>query len=541
LTYDEREFLKQIASRLDHLCRIFSRKGFVLDWSVDNKKTLKSSCEKFTFTINGAPIFNFDVDFGHFEFKCLFINKNDWRRDINSRAEGLLQSFYSKEKPSSLFLNTNMQEHVPTTIDFWRTKSTNTSTSPAVTLSLRMLYKLFGDQVDDEYAQRQILKGIDRIWRPSTLSDKNHLSLKHSALAMDFIKTILVEKLEKDGLPTGENPQGNKETLLDAYMFSYEFGIASHQNKLQEFLKTQTPIDKWTLINKSAALGLFKTVKFLVGGKPLVKVEKEDHWDTQYREYLENQKKLNNAILIAVKNGYAGIVEFLLKAGADIESADNRTTLLILAAENGYADVVEILIKAGAKKDVRGRFNKTALTMAARKGHIDIVRILVLAGAQKNLKYGNDDGTPLVMAARGGHVDIIEFLIDNGADQAIDDMDHPALNAAIDNNHKSVVDFFLKKGVEKEIINNSFIYAAATDKMDMVELLISRGVDVNTARKNRETALMGASKYSNLELCRFLVDKGAQKDKKDKNGKTALDYAKERNHNREALIQLLQH
>ena len=70
----------------------------------------------------------------------------------------------------------------------------------------------------------------------------------------------------------------------------------------------------------------------------------------------------------------------------------------------------------------------------------------------------------------------------------------------------------------------------ASDKgnLEAVKLLLDKGAEVNAKNKDGKTALLVAS---NLEVVKLLLDKGADVNVKDKNGGTALREASWRSDN----------
>ena len=59
---------------------------------------------------------------------------------------------------------------------------------------------------------------------------------------------------------------------------------------------------------------------------------------------------------------------------------------------------------------------------------------------------------------------------------------------------------------------------------EIVELLISRGININEKDKNGETALHIAVQYNRKEIAEFLISHGININEKDKNGETCLLY-----------------
>src|SRR5438034_2984011 len=88
-------------------------------------------------------------------------------------------------------------------------------------------------------------------------------------------------------------------------------------------------------------------------------------------------------LLMASRIGNTGMIDTLVKSGADAKSATtNGTTALMLAAASGKADAVGTLLDLGAdvnaKENARG---ETALAFAAAYGRTEAVKILAARGA----------------------------------------------------------------------------------------------------------------------------------------------------------------
>lgn len=70
----------------------------------------------------------------------------------------------------------------------------------------------------------------------------------------------------------------------------------------------------------------------------------------------------------------------------------------------------------------------------------------------------------------------------------------------------------------QEVINNALVYAASSGQIEVVELLLSHGADVNSIPLGfhfRGSALHNAAIHGRTEMCKQLVSAGASKDLED--------------------------
>jgi ankyrin repeat protein len=117
------------------------------------------------------------------------------------------------------------------------------------------------------------------------------------------------------------------------------------------------------------------------------------------------------ALLLALKEGRADVVEALLRASADVHKAvKNGDAPLTMAAS---VPIAKMLIERGAEVNAVNRFGQTALFCAARDSRADVVEALLQAGADvsKDDEYYGD--APLIMAASAP---IVKMLIERGAE-----------------------------------------------------------------------------------------------------------------------------
>jgi ankyrin repeat protein len=113
-------------------------------------------------------------------------------------------------------------------------------------------------------------------------------------------------------------------------------------------------------------------------------------------------------IWTAVERGTVRDVEFFLRAGANVNTTDNRNrlgnTLLHLAAQNNpNVEVLEYLLDRGANINAMNNARNTPLHLAARSNpNVEVVRSLVNSDREADLNVRNLDGrTPWDVADSG--------------------------------------------------------------------------------------------------------------------------------------------
>ncbi len=105
------------------------------------------------------------------------------------------------------------------------------------------------------------------------------------------------------------------------------------------------------------------------------------------------------ALMLASRNGYESIVNFLVTNGALVDQEnDEEKTALHLAAERGHPTVLRLLIEGGANINARNYRGQTALYMAAfsrRSSCSSCVRLLLREGADDRITNGDYGQYPL--------------------------------------------------------------------------------------------------------------------------------------------------
>ena len=195
----------------------------------------------------------------------------------------------------------------------------------------------------------------------------------------------------------------------------------------------------------------------------------------------------------------------------DISKASEETnweTPLCLMIRNRLFQEVEDLLELGANPNSSGTTG-SALSQACKINNLHLAELLISKGAEivtQSFDYYPEEGgdackhvnvsAPLVTAVTCAANPTIQFLIEHGADSHM-----------VDKNGKNLIHF-----------------AAEAGNFEAIKLLVRLGVDVNHQTKFLcDTPCNDA--FPNIEIMKFLIDKGANPDIPNKTVGNVMDKA----------------
>lgn len=114
------------------------------------------------------------------------------------------------------------------------------------------------------------------------------------------------------------------------------------------------------------------------------------------------------------------------------------------------------------------------LSLACSAGYYELAQVLLAMSAQVEDRGQKNDCTPLMEAASAGHIDIIELLIRHGAD----------VNA------------------QSSTGNTPLMYACAGGHVSAVRTLLAHGANVEDHNENGHTPLMEAASAGHVEVAK---------------------------------------
>ncbi len=113
---------------------------------------------------------------------------------------------------------------------------------------------------------------------------------------------------------------------------------------------------------------------------------------------------------MSLKRQHVGVATLLLRAGSDIEAADDHGERAIhYAARSNLLPICQTLCASGCDVNVPNKSGLYPLHLAAKNGHIEIVRCLCLAGSVVDQK-NRDAIIPQICAIAQSHNDIADLL-----------------------------------------------------------------------------------------------------------------------------------
>jgi uncharacterized protein len=221
-----------------------------------------------------------------------------------------------------------------------------------------------------------------------------------------------------------------------------------------------------------------------------------------------------SALHWAVYHDDVGLVERLLALRADPNARnDYGATPLSTAAVVGDALIVRRLLKAGADVDSPNADGQTALMIIARTSNLEVAELLLRHGANANARERWRGQSALMWAAAEGQPQMVRLLLQYHAD--------PNARSKLTN---------LQRQVSAEPRMQArpsggftpLLYAARKGCLGCAQYLLAGGADINLTDPDSVTPLLLATLNLNFDVAALLVERGADVDKWDFWGRSAL-------------------
>ena len=254
-------------------------------------------------------------------------------------------------------------------------------------------------------------------------------------------------------------------------------------------------------------------------------------------------KKGETSLHLAAKKGYNDLAKLLVANKADVDAkTKDGWTPLHFAADNGHKDIAALLIENGADTNAKSNESKgTPLFYAARSGHKGVIKLLIDKGA--TISEVDD---LLYYMCEHLHTDLAEFFIQKGANVNSERWGNVTAfyilwnwdaNKIADSNQTDIFRLLLDHGANpnaKERWDWSLLHYAAEVEVyiDMARMLLDKGANPNIRESiDGRTPLHHAANSDTdtrfKAMIELLVSRGAEVNVKDYYGRTPLSMAKD--------------
>ncbi|XP_021771247.1 uncharacterized protein LOC110735376 [Chenopodium quinoa] len=245
----------------------------------------------------------------------------------------------------------------------------------------------------------------------------------------------------------------------------------------------------------------------------------------------------DTALMISAKFKQEECLRVLAAAGADFGLInDVGFSVASIASSNkwslGFQETILQVIKAGKVPQSSNFSTFSPLLFAAQVGDTEALKIL-LAQPEIDINQPDDNGfTAVLLTALKGHVESFRLLVYAKADVKRSTKSGDTvitlseLSCTRDLFEKVLLDYALEMDNRYAVGFHALHCAARQGDLGAVQLLTSKGYDVNAADGDGYTPLMLAAREGHAQICKLLIMKGASCDFKNSRGETPLSFAR---------------
>jgi uncharacterized protein len=285
----------------------------------------------------------------------------------------------------------------------------------------------------------------------------------------------------------------------------------------------------------------------------------------QHMTHLEMTDEKGKSLLhYAVMGNAVDVFDYLLSSDISVNLVDRHgESPLFECARKAKLQFAKRLILKFARVNIENRAKELPLHLACFKGDLDMIKLLIESGSFTNKKT-NDDRLPIHYAIAGGHPRILNYLLDVSQQSwdFVDSSGHTLLHYAAKTSNLETTKLLLSHRLDPNALNHQFetplFLAVRFGMKEIVKCLLENEALIDIKNRRFETPLdlaliydqkeilevlnehLGTPYYQRLKegqailltvlnrdhfTCRKLIEAHTPM-KKNRLGKTALDYAK---------------
>ncbi|CDK30270.1 ankyrin repeat domain-containing protein [Candidatus Babela massiliensis] len=248
------------------------------------------------------------------------------------------------------------------------------------------------------------------------------------------------------------------------------------------------------------------------------------------------------ALMYAVYNKNIELIRVLLKKLIDNASVINsinslgETALMIAIGEDCDESIIKLLLDSSPMLDIQQeQEGYTALMKAIFRDNKKVVKLLI--DAKCNLNVQSKDGrTALMWAIYENSEDIVSFILDKNVDVNVQDEDgRTALTYAIRSNNEGIIRLILSKKPSFDVLDKEgktiLMHSVDYSNYAVVKLIVELdSKSINVQDKYGNTALILALKGNKIDIANLLISQGANIDISNYFGERARMLALEHNY-----------
>ncbi len=220
-----------------------------------------------------------------------------------------------------------------------------------------------------------------------------------------------------------------------------------------------------------------------------------------------------------------------LKADLSIKNSEDANMLFRACGDiNPNIEIIRILLDNGFNPNERNAQKMTPVDLALSSGSVDIIKLLVEKGAVLEKNPTMPPVPPILRAAMRGSA-VVHYLLDRGHDvNAKGPMGLTPLHLAMEWGNEEGARALVMRGADVNAADDEgqtpFLLAINKGLKEMIGLFMEKGANPNVAdSRTGKTPLHVEAIRGYSGVIETLLSKGADKNAKDKDGRTALSYA----------------
>lgn len=240
------------------------------------------------------------------------------------------------------------------------------------------------------------------------------------------------------------------------------------------------------------------------------------------------------------RNDNKEVIMYLVENGVSIDAVNSRhDSFLCDAIADNDLELIHFLVSKGADVNQNCYFEEPPIIKAIKKENLTIISFLVDNNADVNA-IGYFDRNVAEYAEKKGNQEIITYLKEHGALTQKDKNElfqrsmqmESELKSALQAENENLLISHLKKcdglTIQSSLIKQLVLFTCKSGNLIIMELITAKlHYDLETTlNSEKQTALFIATINDKKQLVSYLIGKGSDTIYKDKQGKTAANYAK---------------